>query len=108
MAIEQAVIELLDVKIDDLTHLRLGELLEHDDVVQTVQEFRTELLLQFRGDLILHALVARFGVGAQVEAGVGSLGDVTSTKIGGQNDDGVFEVHFATLAIGQVTIIQHL
>ena len=50
MAIEQAIIELLDVKIDDLTHLRLGELLEHDDVVQTVQEFRTELLLQLRGN----------------------------------------------------------
>ena len=47
MTVEQAVVELLDVQIHDLAHLRLGELLEDDDVVQTVQELRAELLLQF-------------------------------------------------------------
>ncbi len=95
-------------RIDDLAHLRLGELLEHDDVIQTVQELRTELLLQFGADLILHALVARLGVGTQVEAGVGGLGDVSRTEVGGQDDDGVLEVHLASLAIGQVAVIKHL
>ena len=63
MTVEQAVVELLDVQIHDLAHLRLGELLEDDDVVQTVQELRAELLLQFGADLVLHALVAGLVVG---------------------------------------------
>ena len=108
MTVEQTVVELLDVKVDDLAHLRLGKLLEHDDVVQTVQELRTELLLQFRRDLILHALVARLGVRTKIEARVGGLRDVAGTKIGGQDYDGVLEIHLAALAIGQMTIIEHL
>ena len=79
MTVEQTVVELLDVEVDNLTHLRLGELTEHDDVVKTVQELGTELLLEFGADLILHALVAGLRVRAKVEAGVGGLGDVART-----------------------------
>ena len=108
MTVEQAVVELLDVQIHDLAHLRLGELLEDDDVVQTVQELRAELLLQFGADLVLHALVAGLVVGTQVEARVGGLGDVSRTEVGGQDDDGVLEVHLAALTVGQVAVIEHL
>ncbi len=38
VTVEQTVVELLDIQVDDLAHLRFGELLEHDDVIQTVQE----------------------------------------------------------------------
>ncbi len=108
MTVEQAVVELLDVEVDDLAHLRLGQLPEDDDVIQAVQELRAELLLEFRGHLVLHALVARLGVRAQVEAGVRGLGDVSRTQIGGQDDDGVLEVHLASLSIRQMTVVKHL
>ena len=108
MTVEQAVVELLDVQIHDLAHLRLGELLEDDDVVQTVQELRAELLLQFGADLVLHALVAGLVVGTQVEARVGGLGDVSRTEVGGQDDDGVLEIHGSALTVGNPAVVQYL
>ena len=108
MAVEQAIVELLDVEVDDLAHFRLGQLLEHDDVVQTVEELRAELLLEFRGHLFLHALVARLAVRAQAETGVCGLGDVSCAEVGGQDDDGVLEVHLAPLTVGQMAVVEHL
>ena len=108
MTFEQTIVDLRDIEIDDLAHLRFGELAEHDDVIQTVEELGAELLLELARHLVLHALIARFGVAPHREACIGGLRDVTRAEIGRQNDDGVLEVHFAPLAIGQVAVIQHL
>ena len=108
MTVKQTIVELLDIQIDDLAHLRLGELTEHDDVIKAVEELGTELFLEFAVHLLLHAVVARLGVRTEVEARVHCLGDIARAQIGGQDDDRVLEVHLATLAVGQMTIVKHL
>ena len=44
-------------EVDDLDDLVLGQLVEHDDVVDTVEELGTEVLLELVLDLGLHPVV---------------------------------------------------
>ena len=108
VTLEETIVELGDVQIDDLTNLGFSQLLEDDDVIQAVQELGPELLLELAGHLVLHPLIGGLGVAAHVEAGVGRLGDVAGSQVGGQDNDGVLEVHHTTLSISQMTVVQHL
>ncbi len=56
-----------DHQVDHLDDLVLSELVEHDDVVDTVEELRSEVLLELVVDLVLHPLVVGLGAGALVK-----------------------------------------
>ena len=73
------------------------ERLEHDDVIQTVQELGTERLVNHLHRL-LGALLKRHLL----------IDQVLRTQVRGQNQNHVAEVHGATLTISQTTIIKHL
>jgi hypothetical protein len=57
--VAQALVELGDHQVDDLDDLLLRQLVEHDDVVDAVEELGAEVLLELVVDLGLHPLVVR-------------------------------------------------
>ena len=83
------------------------EVREHDRVVDAVEELGPEVLLELVGDLGLHPLVVRQGVGAGGEA-EGGLGDVPRAEVGRHDDDGVLEVDHPTLGVGEAAVLEHL
>jgi hypothetical protein len=57
--VRQLALHAGDHEVDDLDDLVLGQLVEHDDVVDAVEELRPEVLLELLVDLVLHPLVVR-------------------------------------------------
>src|SRR5436190_22338378 len=64
-----------DEQVDDLRDLVLAELVEHDRLVDAVQELGTEVLLEGVVDLLLHLLVGDGLIGlAEAELGLAQVG----------------------------------
>ena len=84
--------------------------MEHHNVVDTVEEFGAEVLLQLVIDLILHALILAVSImlANRTEAHAHSLGDVLGTKVGGEDQDRVLEIDNAALTVGKPAVFQHL
>ena len=106
LALLHAVTQILQLQIHDLAHLVLGQALVVDDLVQTVQEFGTELALEQQIDLVLCVLAQL--VGALRTALLQIVQDDIAAKVGGQDDDRVLEVHGTALTIRDAAIVQHL
>ena len=97
----KAFIQFINQEVNDPGHIFLCQGLVEDNLVQPVQEFRTEGppqqimnlgLRLFRNDT--------FRVNAAQQ--------VFRSEIGGQDDDGILEVHRSALGIGDAAVIQHL
>ena len=71
--------------------------MEHDDVVQTVQELRLEVHV----DGVHHGLLLGVGVHVVVH-------EELRAEIGGHDQNRVLEVHGPALAIGQAAVVEHL
>ena len=80
--------------------------MEHDGLVDAVEELGPEVVLQRLVDLLLHALVAHGGVVAG-EADVG-LAEILGAEVRRHDQHGVAEVDRAALAVGQATFFQDL
>ena len=88
--------------------------MEHDDLIDTVQELRTEGLAQLRHNGVLDACktlllgaLGRLAAAVKAQRRVGG-GDVLGPHIGGHDDDGVLEVHPAALGVGDNAVLQDL
>ena len=96
----------LELQADDLADLLLGERGEHDDLVDAVEELRTDGLLQQ-----VEHLGLRLGHDALTVV-VGQLletvADERRTHVARHNDDRVFEVHRAALVVRQAAVVEHL
>ena len=106
--LHQSLFQARDHEVDDLDDLVLRELVEHDDVVDAVEELRSEVLLELLLHLGLHALVGRVTLVLRGEAQGLTLGHVAATEVGRHDDDGVLEVDHATLSIGEPALFEHL
>src|SRR4051794_6870507 len=95
-------------KVDDLDDLVLGQLVEHDDVVDTVEELRPEVLLELFVDLVLHPLVVARSVVPDLETESDGLRDVPRPEVGREDQDRVLEVYDPALTIGEPAVLQHL
>jgi hypothetical protein len=96
----------LDHQIHDLDHLDLGQLVEHHDLVDAVEELGTEVGLQRLVDLGLHALVGdRLRRLGETDRRLAKIG---GPEVGRHDEDGVLEVHRTTLGVGQATVLQDL
>src|SRR3954470_8484132 len=95
-------------EVDDPDDLVLAQLVEHDDVVDAVEELRPEVLLELVVHPRLHALVVRLRVVPGLEAEADRLGDVPRTEVGRENQDRVLEVHDPALTVGEPAILEHL
>ena len=95
----------------DLLHLVATELTEHDDLVESVEEFRAEVLLQ----LLIHEgadagvlrLLSTLTGELETEA-TATLLDHLRTDVRGHDHQGVLEVDRAALGIGQTAIFKEL
>ena len=101
-ALGQALLQPAQLDPRDLLDLVLVQRVEHDDVVQAVDEFRAEMRLDHAHHRGLHLRVGlRAAVGRQ-------LLDLLRAQVGGHHDHGVAEVDRAPLAVGQAAVVQHL
>ena len=95
--------------VGNLCNLVLIQTVEHDDVVDTVEELRTNRGLEFRHnvglDLLKGALcsVLRLAV-RKAKRLAAAAGDLLCADVGGHDDDGILEVYMAALTVGQDTI----
>jgi len=94
------------LQTDNLFDLRLVQRQEHDGLVNTVQELRTDGLLQHVHHLVLRFFHQQFVV---IVRQLFKLAlDVRTTQVGSHDDDGVLEVHRTSLVVGQASVVQHL
>ena len=73
--------------------------MEHDDVVDAVDELGPEVLLHDLHHRLLHLRVVRLA---------GHLLDHLRAEVRGHDDHGVAEVDGAALAVGQAAVVEHL
>ena len=71
--------------------------MEDDDVIDTVQELRAEVLLQLGLDLDLHLLVGVAVIVIRSETKVQALGHIARTEVRGHDDDSVLEIYTSAL-----------
>ena len=90
----------------DVGYLALVQRLEHDDIVDTVQELRPHELLQLLHHLVT-GLLEDFFIIAAIQQGKVVLDDI-GADVGGHDDDGVLEVHRTALVVGQTAVVQDL
>ena len=103
----QSLLDLLKLEFKNLCEFFLAKRAEHDDVVETVEEFRPKNFLGLLGEIFLHPLVVLLVVGGG-EAHGGSLLESLSADIGGEQDDRVAEVHVPAEAVGQFALLENL
>src|SRR6516164_1234611 len=108
VAVLQPLVDLGDHQVHDLEDLFLLQLVEHDHVVDTVEELGPEVLLQLLGDLRLHPVVRTPGLALPGEPDRDALGDVTRAQVRGHDDHGVLEVHHAALGVGEAPVLEDL
>ena len=98
--------------VRDLRDLVLAQAVEHDDVVDAVEEFGAHCVLQLSHHVLLDLLKRALGV---VRAALGKAqrlaalaGDLLRADVGGHDDDGVLEVDVAALTVGQHAVLEDL
>ena len=72
---------------------------KHDGLIDTVQEFWSEALLEFFVDLALHAIVVSGTVTLERKTHH-ATSNVAGAEVRGHDDDGVLEVNNAALTVG--------
>ena len=105
---DHAVAQVADHEMDDLDDLLLGQALENDNLVDTVEEFRPEQLLHLGHDATLDLLVGQALVRLRREAERLCLDDVARADVRRHDDDRVAEIDRATLAVGKATFLENL
>ena len=100
-AIGQTLAQRLDHDVDDAAEVRLGERMEHDRLVEAVQELRPERAAQLAHDGVLRALADLAVLADAVE-------QVLAAEVRGEDDDGVLEIDRAPLRIGDAAVVEDL
>src|SRR5438270_2447999 len=98
LAFRQPAAERLQLDVDDRLQLFAGQRLEHDHLVDAVQELGAEVLNQHAHDAVPDL----------VEGLAGELLDDLAAEVGGHDQDRVPEVDGAALAVGQAAVVEDL
>src|SRR5579884_3122310 len=99
MAIGQAWTQMIDLNFHNVFDLLATQLMEDDDLIDTVDEFRSEALF---AQALAYAALNFFLVHAVVFV------QPLIADIAGHDDHGIFEIDRATLSIGQASIVEQL
>ena len=91
----QAVTQLMQYQFNDFFNLFCLQRFEHNDVINTVQEFRTEEVHQH--------LLNLFSVHRAL-----CLHNLVAAKVTGHDNQGILEVNDTAFTIGQTAIVQNL
>ena len=97
----QAAVQITQQQVDNAADVFPGQRLVEHDLVQPVEEFGPEGALQ----KLVH-LGAGLGVDFPVRAD--AVQQVLAAQVGGEDDDGILEVHRPALAVGNASVVQHL
>src|SRR6202050_639104 len=98
LPIGEAFAQVFDLDIDDLAQLRLGQRMEHHDLIYAVEELGPEVLTQHFERLSLSFLEV---IALEFE-------DHLARDVRGHDDDAVFEVYCSPLTIRQAPIVKQL
>src|SRR5215204_6240220 len=107
VALDELLAEALYLDLDDVAHILALELVEHDDLVDPVEELGTEDLAQLARDAALHLLVGETGI-VRAEAQRLGLVDRLRPDVRGHDEDDVLEVHGAALRVCELSVLQYL
>src|SRR5262249_44837986 len=102
----QSSVHLFDQQSDDLDHIIIGQWIENDNLVQSVNEFGIERLLDGVHNHLFQSF-ARF-IGSRLETKSSPFLDKTRPDIRGHNDYRVFEIYRIAQRIGQLPIFEYL
>src|SRR6185369_8309133 len=89
--------ETLQLHVDDLADLFARELVEHDDVVDTIQKLGFEMQPQLLNDSFTHLLLVAFG-----------CLDLTRAEVRSHDQNGVLEINRSTFGIRQPAVVENL
>ena len=85
LLVSQAAVELVNLQVDDLGDVLLGQRLVEDNLIQTVQELRTEGPPQ-------QGFYPLLGGGVNLAVGADTGQQLLRAQVGGQNQNGVLKV----------------
>ena len=97
----QAAVELSHQQIDDVGDVVLGEGLVEHNLVQPVEELGPEGVVQQIVDGI-------FRLGGDVALLIDAVQQILGPQVGGEDDNGVLEVHGSALTVGNPAVVQYL
>ena len=98
----------MHLQINDLADMLFGELVEDDDLINTVQKFRAESPFQVALDLALAFFLVERAVISTPETYPFCVFYQLSADIRRHNEDGVAEVYRVALTVGQPPVLQDL
>ena len=101
LTIRETAVDVGHHELCDVCDVVLRQRLEHDDLVETVQELRTE----GAEELVMHLLPCVLG---DLTVCVDAVKQILRTEVRGQDDDGVLEVHGLSLTVSDPTVIEDL
>ena len=101
LLILQAAVELGHQQIDDVGDVVLGEGLVEHNLVQPVEELGPEGVVQQIVDGI-------FRLGGDVALLIDAVQQVLGPQVGGEDDNGVLEIHGSALTVGNPAVVQYL
>ncbi|MNC54825.1 hypothetical protein D3C75_1043210 [compost metagenome] len=98
-ALFQTLVQTRQLDLGNLRDMFLAERMEHHHFVDTVDEFRTEMLAHHLHDRFLHLWIAHL---------TEMLLDQIGTQVRGHDHHGITEINGTTLSVCQTSVIQHL
>ena len=114
-ALGKLALELLFLDVQDVTDIGLGERIEHDDFVDTVEELGPDRHLE-NVQYLFAAFVQKAAAGGDglhihsvhLRKFLHIALDDIGPGIGGHDEDGILEVHRAALVVREPAVVQHL
>src|SRR5882757_9809964 len=101
LSICKETFEILEPQVDDVRQLIFSKWVEDDDIVDTVEELRTELLTQLIHHTTPRLFKAIFIAGPR-------RSKMRCAHVRGHDEHSVLEVNGAALAVCEATVIEHL
>ena len=95
-------------QIYDLFHILIVQLVEHDNVIDTVDEFRLEAALYLFHDIGFHFLIILRLALLRCEAEILGIYNPLCSGVGCHNQHRILEADLSALGIRNMTVIQHL
>ena len=97
---EQHLVYRSNLQAHNITYLLFIKRLEHDNLVNTIQELGTDSLAQH-----LHNLISG---GVLVDTFLLVLTDELASEVGGEDNQGILEINRPPFVVGQTPVVQYL
>lgn len=104
----QPTTRLLQQQVGDAPQLLVGELTEHDDLVDAVEELGPEVLPQRTQGPLAPVLLGRLGAARREAEPRPAPDDGLRAQVAGHDDDRVREVDRAALGVGEPAVVEDL